>query len=124
MQRILIIDDEVELARLFGLVLTDAGHEIELAHDGVAGLRALEQGGADLVITDLVLPERDGIELIGVIRERWPAIALIAVSGGGRITSDQYLELADKLGVDRSFAKPVDLDALTLAVGELLADPR
>ncbi len=122
MQRVLVIDDEVELARLFGLVLTDAGHEVELAHDGTSGLRALEQGGADLVITDLVLPERDGIELIGLIRRRWPDIALIAISGGGRITSTQYLELADKLGVDRCFAKPVDLDALTMAVGDLLAD--
>ena len=75
---------------------------------------------ADLIITDIVMPEKEGIETIMELRRSSPTIPIIAISGGGHETPENYLILAERLGANKSFAKPVDREKMLQAVGELL----
>ncbi len=117
--RIVVIDDEVELVRLFTTVLSEEGHEVRGAHDGRAGVQLLEQEAADLVITDLLMPGNDGLEVITAVRQRWPQTRIIAMSGGGRGSPDMYLRMAREFGVQASLTKPVGLDELIATVQQL-----
>ena len=117
--RIVVIDDEPELVLLFTTVLTDAGHDARGAHDGREGLRLLEQEAADLVITDLLMPGHDGLEVIAAVRQRWPLTRIVAMSGGGRGSPEMYLRMAREFGVQASLTKPVGLDELVATVQQL-----
>ena len=91
-----------------------------LATDGIAGLAAQENAAFDLVITDLVMPGKEGIETIIELRRRAPQLRIIAMSGGGHGKAVDYLELAAKLGAKRTLAKPFSLEQLTATVTEAL----
>jgi len=75
----------------------------------------------DLVITDIIMPEKEGLEIITEFRREYPSVKLIAISGGGRIGPANYLKMAKLLGAERTFAKPVDTSQLLSAIEELLA---
>ena len=94
MARILVIDDEEELRRIIRMTLEQAGHEVVEARNGGDGLRRQEEAAVDLIITDIMMPETDGIETI------------IAISGGGRVGDTDYLTLARKFGAIQVIAKP------------------
>ena len=122
MARILVIDDDAQIRKLLQSLLERAGYEVALAADGKEGLQAYRSQPADLIITDLIMPEKEGIEMILEIRQANPAVKIIAISGGARIAPDNYLRMAESLGAGRTFSKPVDRDALLAAVSELLSD--
>ncbi|MFW5837891.1 MAG: response regulator, partial [Desulfovibrionaceae bacterium] len=84
MADILIIEDDRMVGLLIKETLVAAGHGVRLADNGVAGLDLLEKHGADLVITDIVMPEMDGLEAINRLREKHPDLRVLAISGGGR----------------------------------------
>ena len=122
MRKILIIDDDEQILPMLAHAMELAGYAAVTALDGREGQRLLEKQHFDLVITDLIMPEREGMETITYIKKNFPAIKIIAISGGGRIGPETYLPPALELGASRAFAKPFPIEDLTTAVKELLEE--
>ena len=120
MARILVIDDDPDARRALRRMLEHAGHEVINAPDGRVGVRLYMEKPTDIVITDLVMPEMDGIEVIMELRRKYSEVKIIALSDGGRFGADDYLSAAEKLGAQRSFAKPFKQIELLEAVDELI----
>jgi DNA-binding NtrC family response regulator len=114
MARILVVDDEPSMRDLVALVLELDQHQVVTAGDGNAALSEIEKGVFDLVITDLVMPDLEGIETIMTLRKMRPTLKLIAMSGGGFGRAGDYLEMA------RTLAKPFTNDMLLKTVREVL----
>ncbi len=120
MALILLVDDD-DLVRLtLETALTRAGHEVVSAVNGVAALEKLQDVEVDVVVTDLIMPEKEGIETILEIRRSKAKLPIIAISGGGRGEAGDYLKLAGHLGADRVLNKPFAPAALLAAVEECL----
>jgi CheY-like chemotaxis protein len=120
MPQILIIDDEEQIRAVFREMLERFGYEVFEATNGEEGLRLQREKPADLIITDLIMPEKEGLETIRELRQEFPEVKIIAVSGGGRIGPAQYLDVAKKLGATCTLQKPVGLDQLRQEVHRLL----
>ncbi len=118
--RILVIDDDEQMRTLLRQVIEWAGYEVVEAEDGREGMIQQRREPADLVITDLIMPEQEGLETITGLKKEYPDLKIIAISGGGRIGPDAYLPAAKELGADRIFSKPFDVKELAQAVKELL----
>jgi len=119
MPRILVIDDDTAVRTTVRHLLERAGYEIVEAGDGKDAGPLL--GSVDLVITDLLMPEVDGVDLLGMIRREGRTVPVIAMSGGGKVDSKSYLEVARALGAYATFAKPFDLEHLLATVRDALA---
>lgn len=120
--RILVIDDDDQMRVLLRQVMEWAGYEVTEAEDGREGMHKQRRQPADLVITDLIMPEQEGMETIRLLKKEFPQTRIIAISGGGRIGPEAYLPAAQELGADRVFSKPFDVRELAGAVKELLGD--
>ncbi len=122
MAHILVVDDDEQIRDFLEIVLTLDKHKVTLAKDGVEGLRLYRSRKPDLVITDIIMPEKDGIEIIiDIMNSKNPA-PIIAMSGGRRkLTSEFTLSSAEILGVKHTLAKPfteIDLrEAITKVLG-------
>lgn len=101
-------------------LLEYAGHTVVTATDGFKALAAVEAGNFDLVITDIIMPGKEGIEIIMELRRRHPLLKIIAMSGGGRVGAISYLELAEKLGALHTLEKPFNQAVLIEAVDTVL----
>lgn len=121
MSRILIIDDETAIAIMLKKMVEKAGHEAKTAANGNDGLELFESFNPDLLITDIVMPEKEGLELIFELRRKNPALKIIAISGGGRFQYEGYLNSARHLGANKVFQKPLDLKDLMSNISELLS---
>ncbi len=121
--RILVIDDDTELRELLVRVLESAGYETSQATNGVEGVRAVESEPPDLVLTDIVMPEQEGIETILQLRASHADLPVIAMSGGTRFGSGDYLKIAERLGASVTLAKPFAPADLMAAVSRLLPMP-
>ena len=119
MASILIIDDDPQILVMLGQILEREGHEVVEASNGKEGLKLYRENPTDLVITDLIMPEKEGIETIMELRRHFPDVKIIAISGGGQIDAEQYLSMAQKLGVEKTFAKPVVRAELLKVLREL-----
>ena len=119
--RILLVDDEDMVRELFRNVLTDAGYEVMGATNGIEALKILEDQSVDLVITDILMPEKEGVETITEIKQKYPDMRVIAISGGGRVKYFMPLVIAAKAGADRALHKPIEPDDLLKAVREVMA---
>jgi DNA-binding response OmpR family regulator len=86
--------------------LRSAGFEFDGAADGNEAIVKLERRPYDAVVIDMIMPDREGVETIVEIRRRWPETYIVAISGGGRIGADGFLDLAQALGADRTLSKP------------------
>ena len=104
MKRILIIDDESQIRSMLRLMLEREGYEVLEAPDGIEGIRLYRQTPADLIITDLIMPHKDGIGMIIELTKEYPDVKIIAMSGGGLNKPDGYLKGAQKLGASRTLA--------------------
>lgn len=121
MSRILVIDDNRDMRDLMRVLLENEGYTVELAGDGDAGLDAQRREPADVVITDLFMPNRDGFETLERLRTEYPEVKVLVVSGGGaRARGPGYLFTAREVGAHAVLAKPFDTEALLLAVRGLL----
>jgi CheY-like chemotaxis protein/signal transduction histidine kinase len=120
MSQVLIIDDEAGIRDLLRLILERKGYSVETATDGRVGLQKFRQQPAELVISDIIMPNVDGLELIRSLKRESPAVKIISISGGGKVGAGNYLDLATKLGASYAFEKPIDREALLNAVEELL----
>jgi len=119
-KHIMIIDDDQQFRHMLKTVLESSGYEISEAPNGAAAFKRMECKPADLIIVDILMPEMDGLETIIRMRDDYPFVKVVAVSGGGRIEPDNYLRSAEKLGALRTFTKPFDNQQLLTAVREML----
>ena len=119
---ILVIDDERAARALIRRMLRRAGHKIYVARNGLIGLQILRREPIEVVITDLLMPEMEGIETIRAIRAEFPQVRIIAMSGGGTDTKrgGLYLEFAGKLGADARLANPFRAAELNALVERIL----
>ncbi len=129
MDSVLIIEDDDFVQKMLKQTFERAGYKVATAENGLAGIKLYDSKlnllePFDVVITDLIMPEMEGIETISKLRKRDPNVKVIAISGGGRNKPEDYLHLARKLGAMRTFTKPVDREALLLAVTELVSTTR
>ncbi len=120
MAKIMIIDDDDQFRKMLRQTLIKAGYEVMEASNGGEGIKNFSKEPTDLIITDIVMPDKEGIETIMEIRQISPTVKIIAVSGGGRIGSDSYLDLARKLGAEKTFSKPVDRKEVLETIKEIL----
>jgi DNA-binding response OmpR family regulator len=122
MARILIIDDDDQVRKMLRLTLNAAGFDVVEAQDGKVAMKLFHEDPTlvDLVITDLIMPEKEGIETIIELRRDFPKIPIIAISGGGRIDPNDYLILAKKLGAQITLEKPFSRKDIIDAVNELI----
>jgi DNA-binding response OmpR family regulator len=120
MSNILVIDDEPLVADAISTVLTRAGHSVSLASNGDAGLQQFAAAQHDLVITDLVMPGKEGIETIRELRKQAPKLPIIAMSGGGMMGNYDLLSMARKLGATEIMGKPFSSDELIALVSRCL----
>lgn len=121
MARILVIEDEEAIRELCRRVLVRAGHEVVDAANGEVGLRLYRQDPTDLIITDLFMPEKDGIETIRELRRDFPAVRILAISGGAKSApSVTFLRVAAHLGAVETLAKPFSMEELLTAVTRAL----
>ncbi len=122
MARILIIDDESQIRSMLRLMLERVGFEVSEAADGMEGIRQYRDNPADLIITDLIMPNKDGIGMIIDLKKEFPQVKIIAMSGGGVNRPEGYLDGAKKLGAARTLTKPIDRDEMLTAVKETLKE--
>ena len=123
MALILIIDDEPQIRSMLKLMLERDGHEVAEAPDGVEGIKIYRQNPADLIITDLIMPNKDGIGMIIDLKKEFPNVKIIAMSGGGLNKPEGYLKGAKKLGAACTLTKPIDRDDLLRAINDVLKSP-
>jgi two-component system chemotaxis response regulator CheY len=122
-RRVLLIDDDVELLRQMSQVFQGAGFDVAAAPDGQAGLLRFDKGEFDLVVCDLIMPTREGIETIVALRKANPGLRIIAISGGYRVGASDFLDLARHVGADETLAKPFRPSDLVALAARLLAPP-
>ena len=123
MERILIIDDEDQIRSMLRLMLERAGYEVVEASDGIDGIRLYRQNPTDLIITDLIMPNKDGIGMIIDLKKEFPEVKIIAMSGGGLNKPDGYLQGAKKLGAAFTLTKPIDREKMIQAIKDTLKGP-
>lgn len=114
--RVLLIDDEQMVRKIVRKMLERAGHEVTEVENGRLGLEQLGKGSFDLVITDIIMPEMEGVETVMSVREQHPSLKIIAMSGGGRTGNMDFLATAQKLGAAAILNKPFTLAALNEAM--------
>lgn len=119
-KRILVVDDDAGVRDVLKSMLEMAGYSVSVAENGKEAMRALRVEGADLILTDLVMPEQEGIETIKALRQEYPHLRVIAMSGafGG-----DYLRIAAYLGAHGTLAKPIQMEALLKLVANVLSGP-
>lgn len=123
MAHILIVDDDINIRHLFRCLLEREGHVVCAADDGEIALRMLKRSIPDLLITDVLMPNKEGLELIQDVKSFCPTLKVIALSGGGVVDINDCLAFADGFGADKVFAKPIKPQELIMAVNALLQSP-
>ena len=119
-QRILIIDDDERTRKLFRKILEAESYEVIEASDGNEGIKLYRQDPTDLVITDIIMPEKEGIETIMELKKDFPDVKVIAVSGGGHEEAESYLNIAKKVGAAEALTKPIKNDELVEIIANIL----
>ena len=110
MAKILIVEDDDEVRDVLKTLLQEEGHELFEASDGNQAIEQFRQTPADLVILDIVLPDKEGLETIIDLRRTHPNVKIMAMSGGGRTSPQDYLDMAKRLGAVEVIAKPFSID--------------
>lgn len=124
MASILVVDDDAVFRSSVARLLRGAGYEAAEAADGAQAIRLLGAGGFDAVVTDIIMPNADGIELIGWLRQHHPRTCIVAVTGRVSLGALNLLEVATKLGVATALSKPFDPDELLALLAERIDPPR
>jgi len=122
MAKILVIEDDDLAQFTVQRILEDGGHNVVVANNGAKGMTAFKSGDINRVVTDIIMPEKEGIETITDLRHCDPQVKIIAMSGGGRTGNLDFLWLAKKLGADRVLPKPFGPESLCALVDDCLAE--
>ncbi|MCJ8346429.1 response regulator [bacterium] len=121
MAKIILIDDEIDILQLLEITLESVNHKVDTCISGKQALLKMREISYDVAITDMVMPDQDGIETIKQIKDLDPGIKIIGMSGGGIINADTYLKLAQHLGADIVLQKPFEGQKLIDAVHKLMS---
>ena len=124
MAKILLIDDDQQVREMLRRMLEGGGYDVMEAKHGKEGLAFLRESPVDIVITDMVMPEQDGIETIVKLRKDYQGIKIIAISGDCRGDPDKYLYMAKQLGAKHTLRKPFRREELLTAVADLACAER
>lgn len=120
MARILLVDDEPLLRETLRIALQGAGHIVTLAQNGAAALSLLAAESFDVIVTDILMPETDGLEMIMRVRKDSGNVRIVAMSGGGRTRNMDMLEFAASFGADAVLAKPFLPKQLIASVADVM----
>ncbi len=120
MSRIIVIEDDPLMREMIMRTLERAGYDVLGASHGNEALKIQKENPVDLILTDIIMPEKNGLETITEFRRLFPAVKVIAISGGGKIGADEYLHIAKALGAQKTLRKPFNSKALLEAVREVL----
>ena len=123
MAHILVIDDDPVLRRVITLALEAAGHTVLRCENGRKAVDFLAHDHTDLLITDIIMPEMDGVETVRAARRLAPSLPILAISGGGSFAPDDYLGMARAFGATDVLPKPFHPPDLVARVAQLLAGP-
>jgi DNA-binding response OmpR family regulator len=121
MKNILVIDDDESIRTLLSRALSFAGFQVTEAATGVEGRKLFDAQPPDLVVTDIIMPDADGIEFIFHARKRRKDVPIVALSGGGRLAAGNYLTMARSAGATVVYEKPLKLEELVNTIKRLLA---
>ena len=120
MKKVLVIDDDRDFRTMLCARLEKSGFDVSQAEDGVKGIRAFQNEPVNLVITDIIMPEKEGMETILELKKINPSVKIIAISGGGRSVPEDYLNIAEYFGAIKSFKKPFDMTEFINTVNMLV----
>ncbi len=123
MHKILVIDDDDQVRTYFKVLLEDNGYSVDTAENGLIGINCLKQEKYEVVILDLLMPEKEGMETLMEMKKSMPEIKVITVSGGGKIGPESYLSATKILGAEYAFPKPVNQQELLDAVDQIIKEP-
>jgi len=124
MARILVVDDDNQFRAMLRQLLERFGYEVEEAGDGEEAILVHRRRPVSLIITDIIMPRKDGTETIMELKADYPELNIIAVSGGGCIGAETYLEIAEAFGATRILEKPINVEELLACVRDLLEKER
>lgn len=120
MKRILVADDEGQIRLMLKQMLEHEGYEVHTVENGEDGMEMVAKNNYDLVITDMIMPVKDGLKFIMELVQDYPDLNILAISGGGAIKADRYLTMASYLGDIATLEKPFKRDAFLKLVKEKL----
>ena len=120
MPGVLIVEDDKELREMLKMSLLRRNFTVLEAENGKEAITHFKPSLTDLVVTDLIMPEEDGLKVVIKLRELKPSIKIIAISGGGKVGPGSYLNLAKALGADAIYSKPFSINDLTTKIEQLL----
>jgi len=120
MARILVVDDEAQIRVLLRQLLIREGYEVDEAPNGNIALKKFRENPFDLVIMDLIMPDKEGLETILELKKEFGEAKIIAISGGGRVGPDSYLKYAKGFGALHTLTKPIENAELLRAIREVL----
>jgi len=123
MSKILVVDDEEAIRISVTEILEYEQFEVVQAENGREAVKRLETETFDLMLIDLIMPVTEGIETIRIVHKKYPNFKIIAMSGGGRVNPDNYLQIAAQFGANATIAKPFDREQLLAVIDETLALP-
>jgi CheY-like chemotaxis protein len=121
--RTLVVEDNVAMQGMLKTALARLGHEVTITGNGAEALRALDDGEFDLIITDLIMPEMEGLQFLRELKQRPSAPKVIATSGGGHGAASNYLGIAGFLGAAATMEKPFTPQELADTIARVLARP-
>lgn len=124
MSRILVVEDDETLRHTLVATLTRLGYEVAQAGNGREAMQVCSARAPDLVLTDILMPEQEGLETISRLRRLYPAVKIVGMSGGGRAPAIDYLKMAKQMGAGAVLAKPFDTEALKAALAEASGEAR
>ncbi len=121
MATILAVDDDPQVREMLDTLFTEAGYQVVTAADGKEAMANFRKQPAEVVVADILMPEKDGLETLQELHQIAPEVPVIAISGGGHLPGSHYLKTATLLGAFRALEKPFPNRAILTAVGEALA---
>lgn len=121
MAKVLVIDDDELMRITLRTLLEEEGHTVLEASDGREGVDVFNNNGADLIITDVMMPKRSGIDVLEKLRAASPNLKIIVISGASRFDNADMLRMASILGAERTFHKPINKVEMVSAVREALS---
>lgn len=113
---VLVIEDDSQIREMLETLLTRAGYSVLAAANGREGMHIVREEPVDLVVTDILMPVQEGIETITELKNRHPLVKVIAISGGGIVQPDDYLQMAERFGAEMTISKPFEPDDLLQAL--------
>jgi DNA-binding response OmpR family regulator len=118
--KLLIVDDDDDVRMMLKKMLEMDSHDVTIAENGIHALNCLRKRQPDVVILDIIMPEKEGFETIVEVRRDYPDLKIIAISGGGSIGATNYLKLAKTFGANLTIEKPVHMKELLAAIRQLV----